>query len=291
MNYAPKVVHVNRTNSRPDNSTVSPEEMHRKGDEIYTLLYSSSRSTENIVFFLYNLLQGRAIPAHFETICKQQLTPWLVQYLKHVPRAMKTIRTESAVIMATFDATGLERVMISLKGQYRQAARYFLNAINQRIPEDEICAALHPILHEPVKIEQDPDAVNATPDQREAAICQLINYRDDRTPSQIFFFLFTSADTLKREGAWPQGYDYSINQINLRLIQCLLQIDKHIIDEIKQELSRDPASHNYTVVAAQLHSLVTVSTDDPSPACTETVSTQKPAMDLRELLLRMNSCS
>jgi hypothetical protein len=266
--------------------------------EIYKLMYASSMPTEEIVYFLFRFLYEHAGNNYLNVICKQSLTPWLVDYLKYFERAIPEMRIQFETIETPqYDKDGLARMMKLLYGKHRQAARYFLNAINHEIPDETIIHALHQVIKIPADPESDPDARFGTFEDRGIAINRLLDYRDDIPQTHIFSILLHIAINMNSsfKDLLPDRYKQTLKQLNLQLIKYLVAKKNDIIDVIRQKLQYPDevtaAPRQTPSYYTNMTSLTASMTDENelSRAFTENDEIQHPAMDLNELLLRIQS--
>jgi hypothetical protein len=225
------------------------------------------------------------------------LTPWLVNYLKYLWKTMSLLRGKFAETPPPlFDSKGLARVMKALYGEHRQAARYFLNAINQKIPDKKIQDALKQIVTIGEDPEPDQDAQSVTFEIREAVILRLIDCRDDIPPTQIFKILFEVAMDLRK--IMPILYGQNLDQINVLQIYNLLTLNHDIIHVVRRKIEKieeldvivgTPSKRATYAVQIEMSSLTPTSMNEIVPLFTENDEIQHPAMDLNELLLRIQS--
>jgi hypothetical protein len=266
----------------------------KKFAEIYEMLYSSQMTREQIVYCLFDVLTEYAQPDFSNGLCKEHLTLWLVNYLKYLWKTMSRLRAKFAETPPPlFDSKGLARVMKALYGEHRQAVRYFLNAINQKIPDKRIIDTLKHIVTIGEDPEPDQDAQSVTFEIREAVILRLIDCRDDIPPTQIFKNLFEVVIELRN--IMPILYGQNLDQINILQIHNLLTLNQNIIDVVRRKIEDldvivgTPSKRSTYPLQIQMSSLTPTSINEIVPLFTENDEIQHPTMDLNELLLRIQS--
>jgi hypothetical protein len=183
--------------------------------------------------------------------------------------------------------------MKALYGEHRQAVRYFLNAINQKIPDKRIIDTLKHIVTIGEDPEPDQDAQSVTFEIREAVILRLIDCRDDIPPTQIFKNLFEVVIELRN--IMPILYGQNLDQINILQIHNLLTLNQNIIDVVRRKIEDldvivgTPSKRSTYPLQIQMSSLTPTSINEIVPLFTENDEIQHPTMDLNELLLRIQS--
>jgi hypothetical protein len=138
------------------------------------------------------LLLGPTASNNLQALCTNEFIPFLVDNAKYYRDFVPALRMALGnVKRPTYFQDDLEKFMYVLRGANRPAARAFLTSLNHEATESDICAALRRdsgIV--PVDHEQDPNAIRMDSAGRRQVIVQLIMFRRDILPTDMFDLLF-----------------------------------------------------------------------------------------------------
>jgi hypothetical protein len=160
--------------------------------QIVSLLHQTVMSPTDRIVFLFRIFHENFDTKILNDLCKKHLIPALVKHAKYSFQFIALVRTKfNEFPLPEYGVDDLESMMILLRGSHRQAARFFLTALNNKATDMDICSALskwRQYMHRDREV--DPDGRFMSLEERATAIHRLLEFRDDIEPVSIFLIVW-----------------------------------------------------------------------------------------------------